>query len=84
MPDAQVYQLEDPEAAREFEDDKARWVNASALTARYIVAGLDEISGSRFWGAGDFIDTALNPECIPEVKKLDCHIMAAAQYILIA
>jgi hypothetical protein len=71
------------EAARVFDEAAAIWVNFHSFQARCTGAGFDEGHRFRFDHAGYIISIGLTPG-FPEYvdPKLDCHVMAAAQYIL--
>lgn len=77
------YNLSDPEVIRAFDDAAAYWVDFHAFRARCTGAGLDEGFRYRFTTAGEIIDIGLQPGYPKNLgTKLDCHIMAAVQYIL--
>lgn len=74
-----------PEEARDFKDDAARWVDAYAFHARCTAAGLNEGHKHRFTSAGEAIAIGLQPGYPASLpSKMGCHIIAAAQYILLA
>ncbi len=75
--------LDSPEDVQGFESHMSAWVDVCAFRARCTGARVDEGDKDRFMSAADTIANGLEAAyCIPE--KLDCHIMAAAQYILLA
>jgi hypothetical protein len=82
-PNLAGYNLDIPEDVQDFESDTARWVDAHAFQARCTAAGFDEGFKYRFTHAGGIIAIGLETGYPGGLEtKLDCHIMAAAQYIL--
>ncbi|KAK4148435.1 hypothetical protein C8A00DRAFT_19732, partial [Chaetomidium leptoderma] len=79
-------ELTDPEEAAELYDhDATEWVNFYAFQARCTAAGFDEGFKHRFDTTGHIISVGLQPGFPAHIEpKLDCHVMAAAQYILLA
>ncbi|KAK4034498.1 hypothetical protein C8A01DRAFT_18713 [Parachaetomium inaequale] len=74
--------LKDPDRLQLFEQSTAYYVNFYAFQARCTAAGFDAGFKTRFIRAGDIISTGLHPDYPDYLEKLDCHVMAAAQYIL--
>jgi len=69
----------------EFNSLTAAWVNVNAFEARCTGANLDAESKYRFTHAGSVIDTGLQPGYPADLTtKVDCYVMAAAQYLLYA
>ena len=77
------YNFDDPYHVEEFESHMKGWVDVSAFRARCTAARVDEGDKDRFTTAADVIATGLEAAYLGE-EILDCHIMAAAQYILLA
>ena len=75
--------LDTPEDIQEFEDHMSAWVDACAFRARCIGARVDEGDEDRFMNAASTIANGLEADHLGE-EILDCHVMAAAQYILLA
>lgn len=67
------------------ERESAQYVNYHAFNSRCMAAGLDAGENGRFQSEVSYISVGLNPG-VPgyEAPEIDCLVMAAAQYILIA
>ena len=82
-PALEGYNFDDPLDVEDFDQETALWVDSNAFWARCTAAGFDEESKSRFTHAGSIIATGLQAGYPTEVEtKLDCHVMAAAQFLL--
>ncbi len=82
-PSPQSFNFNDPLDVEEFDELTAAWVNIKAFQGRCTGAGLDAEYKYRFTTAGFIIDIGLQPGFPAHHKtKLDCYIMAAAQYLL--
>ena len=79
------YNWDDPEQVQEYESDTSNWLGFYTLQARCTAAGLDEGHAYRFTATGIVMSVGLEQGYPSNLEtKLDCHIMAAAQHILIA
>ncbi|KAK3327052.1 hypothetical protein B0T19DRAFT_151298 [Cercophora scortea] len=74
----------DPSEVSDYEEGATAWVNYHAFAARCVAAGLNEGFKHRFDNPAMVIALGLDPDYRPAYKKLDCHVMAAAQYLTIA
>ncbi|KAH6612876.1 hypothetical protein B0J18DRAFT_441286 [Chaetomium sp. MPI-SDFR-AT-0129] len=85
-PHIETYNLTNEFDLAEFHADCARWVSAAALNARCTSAGfINSLYVHGFPRIGYSIAMALQPGYPSHLPtKLDCHVMAAAQYILLA
>lgn len=79
------YNWDDPEEVQQYESDTANWLDFYTFQARCTAAGLDEGHKYRFNPTGTVMSVGLEQGYPSNVEtKLDIHVMAAAQHILIA
>ncbi|KAK3897545.1 hypothetical protein C8A05DRAFT_19710 [Staphylotrichum tortipilum] len=82
-PTLETYNFDDPLDVQDFDEDTTLWINSNAFWARCTGAGFDEESKFRFTHAGSSIATGLEEGYPKDLEtKLDCHVMAAAQFLL--
>ncbi|KAL2166563.1 hypothetical protein VTG60DRAFT_2510 [Thermothelomyces hinnuleus] len=74
-----------PENLLSLKRDSADYVNYHAFNARCIAAGMDAASKDRFQGEAHRISVGLDPGVLDyKEPEIDCQVMAAAQYIVLA